>query len=287
MSKIEIVRDLGEFLSASEAGGCADVAKRVPLLVDTHAHIDTDRFDEDRDEMLARAKAAGLAAIINMGDSLESSGRSVAMAGQYDMVYTGVGIHPEEARPMTQADDDMLAGWAQEAKVVAIGEIGLDYYWVKDEEQRKLQRDIFIRQLDIARQLHLPVCVHDREAHGDILAILKREAKGIRGVMHCYSGSLEMARELMKLDWFIGVDGPLTFKNAAKLPEIVQRLPLERILVETDCPYMAPVPMRGKRNEPAYVYHVAAKLAELRQVAFDEVARQTTSNAQELYGRLW
>ena len=286
MSKIEIVQDLSAFLAADEPKAAAAKGTASHLLVDTHAHIDVDRFDEDREEMLARAGEAGLLAIINMGDSMESSARSVAMAKQYDMVYTGVGIHPEEARPMTQADEDMLAGWAQEAKVVAIGEIGLDYYWVKDEEQRKLQREIFIRQLDIARQLHLPVCVHDREAHGDTLAILKKEARDVRGVMHCYSGSLEMAKELMKLDWFIGVDGPLTFKNAAKLPEIVQRLPLERILVETDCPYMAPVPMRGKRNEPAYVYHVAAKLAELRQVSFDEVALQTTSNAQELYGRL-
>ncbi len=286
MSKIEIVQDLSAFLAADEPKAAAAKGTASHLLVDTHAHIDVDRFDEDREEMLARAGEAGLLAIINMGDSIQSSARSVAMAKQYDMVYTGVGIHPEEARLMTQADEDMLAGWAQEAKVVAIGEIGLDYYWVKDEEQRKLQREIFIRQLDIARQLHLPVCVHDREAHGDTLAILKKEARDVRGVMHCYSGSLEMAKELMKLDWFIGVDGPLTFKNAAKLPEIVQRLPLERILVETDCPYMAPVPMRGKRNEPAYVYHVAAKLAELRQVSFDEVALQTTSNAQELYGRL-
>ena len=284
MSKIEIVQDLSAFLADDELKTAA--AKDEATLVDTHAHIDVDRFDEDREEMLARAKEAGLSAIINMGDSMESSARSVAMAKQYDMVYIGVGIHPEEARPMAQADDDMLAGWAGEAKVVAIGEIGLDYYWVKDQEQRRLQREIFIRQLDIARQLHLPVCVHDRDAHGDTLAILKKEARGIRGVMHCYSGSLEMAQELMKLDWFIGVDGPLTFKNAAKLPEIVQRLPLERILVETDCPYMAPVPMRGKRNEPAYVHHVAAKLAELRQVSFEKVALQTTSNAQELYGRL-
>ena len=185
---------MGAFLAVSEAGDCTDGAKRAPLLVDTHAHIDTDRFDEDRDDMLARAKAAGLAAIINMGDSMESSGRSVAMARQYDMVYTGVGIHPEEARPMTQADDDLLAGWAREAKVVAIGEIGLDYYWVKDEEQRKLQRDIFIRQLDIARQLHLPVCIHDRDAHADTLAILKKEGQGIPTVLHCYSGSGVMAR---------------------------------------------------------------------------------------------
>ncbi len=284
MSEIEIVQDLNEFLAGSGAG--ARTKNNSAPLVDTHAHIDVDRFDEDREAMLDRAGAAGLSAIINMGDSIASSARSVAMAKQYDMVYTGVGIHPEEARPMTRDDEDMLAGWAQEAKVVAIGEIGLDYYWVKDEEQRKVQRELFIRQLDMARQLHLPVCVHDRDAHGDTLAILKKEAVGVRGVMHCYSGSLEMARELMKLDWFIGVDGPLTFKNAARLPEIVEQLPLERILLETDCPYMAPVPMRGKRNEPAYVYYVAAKLAELRQVSFDEVALQTTSNAQELYGRL-
>ena len=275
---------MGDFLAVSEAGDCTDGAKRAPLLVDTHAHIDTDRFDEDRDDMLARAKAAGLAAIINMGDSMESSGRSVAMARQYDMVYTGVGIHPEEARPMTQADDDLLAGWAREAKVVAIGEIGLDYYWVKDEEQRKLQRDIFIRQLDIARQLHLPVCVHDREAHGDTLAILKKEARDIRGVMHCYSGSLEMARELMKLDWFIGVDGPLTFKNAAKLPEIVQRLPLERILVETDCPYMAPVPMRGKRNDSRNVAYIAEKLAQIKGMTPEEMADLTLANGKKLFG---
>ena len=142
---------------------------------------------------------------------------------------------------------------------------------------------MFIQQLDLAKQLHLPVCVHNRDAHGDTLEILKREAKGVRGVMHCFSGSLEMAKELLKLDWFIGVDGPLTFKNAARQPEIVQAVPLERILVETDCPYMAPVPMRGKRNEPAFVLHVAEKLAQLRGESLEKIAEQTTKNAQELY----
>lgn len=255
-------------------------------LADTHAHIDTDRFDGDRADMLARAASAGVGVIINMGDSLESSARSVELAKQYDMVYAGVGIHPEEARPMTAADDDRLSAWAQESRVVAIGEIGLDYYWVRDEAQRQVQRDIFIRQLDLARQLGLPVCVHDREAHGDTIAVLKKEARGVRGVMHCYSGSLEMARELLKLGWFIGVDGPLTFRNAARLPELVRRLPLERILTETDCPYMAPVPLRGRRNEPAYVYYVTARLAELRQEPFEHVAEQIWKNAHELYGRL-
>ena len=256
-------------------------------IFDSHAHYDDEQFEYDRNELLVSFKENGVSGVVCCGVNIETSKFAVELSHKYDFVYSAVGFHPLENDEYTDDALERIKELAQDEKCVAIGEIGLDYYWVKDEEQRKLQREIFIRQLDIARQLHLPVCVHDREAHGDTLAILKKEARDIRGVMHCYSGSLEMARELMKLDWFIGVDGPLTFKNAAKLPEIVQRLPLERILVETDCPYMAPVPMRGKRNEPAYVYHVAAKLAELRQVAFDEVARQTTSNAQELYGRLW
>lgn len=255
-------------------------------LADTHAHIDVERFDEDRDAVVQRAAQAGLWRIVNMGDSMESSQSSVEIANQYDMVYTGVGIHPEEAREMTQADDDQLAAWAKMPKTVAIGEIGLDYYWEKDAGKRQLQREVFIRQLDLARQLHLPVCVHNREAHGDMMDILRREAKGMVGVMHCFSGSLEIAQELVKMGWFIGVDGPLTFKNAAKLPEIVQKLPLERIVVETDCPYMAPAPFRGKRNEPAFVYHVAARLAQLRGESLEKVAYQTTQNALELYPKL-
>ena len=154
----------------------------------------------------------------------------------------------------------------------------------KDEAQRALQRRIFIRQLDLARQLHLPVCIHDREAHGDTLAILKREGRGIPAVLHCYSGSREMAREFLRLGLYLGVDGPLTFKNAAKLPEIVREMPLDRLLVETDAPYMAPVPMRGKRNEPAFVRYVAEKIAELRGLTLAEVAAATTRNAETLYG---
>ena len=255
-------------------------------LIDTHAHINVEHFAEDRDAVVERAAQAGLSHIVNMGDSMESSQSSVALTKIYPMVYTGVGIHPEEAHPMTQADEDQLASWAVLPKVVAIGEIGLDYYWEKDGDKRQLQRELFIRQLDLARQLHLPVCVHNREAHGDTMEILCKEGKGIIGVMHCFSGSLEIAQELVKMGWFIGVDGPLTFKNAAKLPEIVQKLPLERIVVETDCPYMAPVPMRGKRNEPAFVYHVAAKLAQLRGESLEKVARQTRANALELYPKL-
>ena len=253
-------------------------------LIDSHAHLDGEKFADDRAAVVERALAAGVVKIITMGDSLESSARSVALAKEFEPVYAAVGIHPEEAQPMTTATDDQLAAWAAQEKVVAIGEIGLDYYWEKDEEKRALQRAIFVRQLDLARQLRLPVCIHDREAHGDMMKILKTEGRGLRGVLHCYSGSWEMAAELLKGDWYFGIDGPLTYKNAAKLPEIVQRLPAERILVETDSPYLSPMPFRGKRNEPAHVLYVAKKAAELRGESLEDFARATRENTRALYG---
>ena len=253
-------------------------------LIDSHAHLDGEKFADDRAAVVERALAAGVVKIITMGDSLESSARSVALTEEFESVYAAVGIHPEEVQPMTAATDDRLATWAAQEKVVAIGEIGLDYYWEKDEEKRALQRAIFVRQLDLARQLRLPVCIHDREAHGDMMKILKTEGRGLRGVLHCYSGSWEMAAELLKGDWYFGIDGPLTYKNAAKLPEIVQRLPAERILVETDSPYLSPMPFRGKRNEPAHVLYVAKKAAELRGESLEAFARATRENTRELYG---
>ena len=253
-------------------------------LIDSHAHLDGEKFADDRAAVIERALAAGVVKIITMGDSLESSARSVALTEEFESVYAAVGIHPEEVQPMTAATDDQLAAWAAQEKVVAIGEIGLDYYWEKDEEKRALQRAIFVRQLDLARQLKLPVCIHDREAHGDMMKILKTEGRGLRGVLHCYSGSWEMAAELLKGDWYFGIDGPLTYKNAAKLPEIVQRLPAERILVETDSPYLSPMPFRGKRNEPAHVLYVAKKAAELRGESLEDFARATRENTRALYG---
>ena len=253
-------------------------------LIDSHAHLDGEKFEDDRAAVVERALAAGVVKIITMGDSLESSARSVALTEEFESVYAAVGIHPEEAQPMTAATDDQLAAWAVQEKVVAIGEIGLDYYWEKDEEKRALQRAIFVRQLDLARQLKLPVCIHDREAHGDMMKILKTEGRGLRGVLHCYSGSWEMAAELLKGDWYFGIDGPLTYKNAAKLPEIVQRLPAKRILVETDSPYLSPMPFRGKRNEPAHVLYVAKKAAELRGESLEAFARATRENTRALYG---
>lgn len=253
-------------------------------LVDTHTHLNDAKFAGEEQAAIERANLAGITKIINMGDTMASSTKAVNLARQYDGVFAGVGIHPEEAYEMTQRDDDVLAAFANEPKVVAIGEIGLDYYWEKDEAKRLLQQRIFIRQLDLARNLHLPVCVHDREAHGDTMAILKKEGQGISGVMHCFSGSMEMAQELLKMGWYIGVDGPLTFKNAAKLPAIVKSFPLERILLETDAPYMAPVPMRGKRNEPAFIRYIGEKVAEIKGITLSEVAKQTSENAMELYG---
>ncbi|ORU00888.1 putative deoxyribonuclease YcfH [Anaerovibrio sp. JC8] len=256
------------------------------ILIDTHAHVNSEKFDQDRGKIITNAIENGVGAIINLGDTIESSKHVLELAEAYDICYAGVGVHPEEAFEMKNDDFDKLSIWAKNKKVVCIGEIGLDYYWEKDPEKRDLQKRIFIQQLDLARQLDLPVCVHNRDAHGDTMEILKKEGKGIVGVMHCYSGSLEIARELVKMGWYIGVDGPLTFKNAAKLPEIVKDIPLERILVETDCPYMAPAPMRGKRNEPAFVKFVAEKLAELKGMDFEAVKRQTTINAKSLYTRL-
>ena len=253
-------------------------------LIDSHAHLDGEKFADDRAAVVERARESGVVKIITMGDSLESSAQSVALAERFEPVYAAVGIHPEEAQPMTAATDEQLAAWAAQEKVVAIGEIGLDYYWEKDEEKRALQRAIFVRQLDLARQLKLPVCIHDREAHGDMMKILKTEGRGLRGVLHRYSGSWEMATELLKGDWYFGVDGPLTYKNAAKLPEIVQRLPAERILIETDSPYLSPMPFRGKRNEPAHVLYIAKKAAELRGESLEAFARATRENTRELYG---
>ncbi len=253
------------------------------MFIDTHCHLEDENFSADRAEVLERAKVAGVEAIINFGSTLESSIALTELAQKFSELYAGVGIHPEEIDEFDEKTCTRLAALAADKKVVAIGEIGLDYHWEKDSERRQIQQKIFIEQLDLARQLHLPVCIHEREAHGDTLKILQTEGKNLRGVLHCYSGSLEMAREVWKLGWLIGVDGPLTFKNSAKLPEVVKAAPRDMILIETDAPYLAPVPFRGKRNEPAYLVEIAKKLAELRGETLEEVAAYTTANAKTLY----
>lgn len=251
------------------------------MLVDTHAHIDDVKYDEDRDEMVVRAKEYGVTRIITMGDTMVSSSNAIKLAEKYDCVYAGAGVHPQEALSLMPGDYDTLAQWMTHPKVKVLGEIGLDYYY--ENASREKQQEIFIRQLDVARQMHMPVSIHDRDAHGDTMAILKKEGRGLTGSIHCFSGSYEMAKELLKMGWFLGVDGPLTFKNAAKLPEIIAKIPLERLLLETDSPYLAPVPKRGRRNEPAYVKYIAEKVAEVRGISFEEVASQTTQNAINVF----
>ena len=256
------------------------------MFIDTHCHLEDENFSADRAAVVERAKLAGVERIINFGSTHKSSAAVTALAETFDELYAGVGIHPEEIDEFDENSCARLAELAATKKVVAVGEIGLDYHWEKDSSRRLIQQKIFIAQLDLARQLNLPVCVHDRDAHADTLKILQTEARGLRGVLHCYSGSVEISREVFKLDWFIGVDGPLTFKNSAKLPEVVKAAPRDRILIETDAPYLAPVPFRGKRNEPAYVVEVAKKLAECRGETLDEVAAYTSANAKNLYAIL-
>ena len=253
------------------------------MLIDTHCHLEDGNFDSDRAEIINRAKSAGVEKIINFGSTMTSSIKICGLTEVFSGIYGGVGIHPEEIDEFDKNSCAKLAELAKNPKIVAIGEIGLDYHWEKDSERRIIQQKIFIEQLDLARQLNFPVCIHDRDAHGDTLKILQTEGKNLRGVLHCYSGSLEMAREIWKMGWFIGVDGPLTFKNSAKLPEIVKNAPQEMILIETDAPYLAPVPYRGKRNEPAYVVEVAKKIAALRGETLEEVAEYTAKNAENLY----
>ena len=246
--------------------------------------MNDEKFSEDLDEVVFRAENVGVNRIINFGDTLESLAKVIQLAEKFSGMFAGVGIHPSEIENFDENKSvDKIVELAAHKKVVAIGEIGLDYHWEKDSAVRLAQQKIFIQQLDIARQLNLPVCIHNRDAHGDTLRILKNEGKGLRGVLHCYSGSVEMAREVWKLGWLIGIDGPLTFKNSAKLPEVVQVAPREMLLLETDAPYLAPTPNRGKRNEPGYLIAIAEKVAELRGEKLEEVAAYTTYNAEQLY----
>lgn len=253
-------------------------------LTDTHCHLNDRKFSADLDKVVKRAEDVGVTRFINFGDTLENSAQVVDLAQKYRSMYAGVGIHPSEIKDFDKNNSvDKIVELAQKYRVVAIGEIGLDYHWEKTVSGKVAQEKTFIQQLDIARQLDLPVCVHERDAHGDAMRIMRKEAKGLRGVFHCFSGSLEMARELWKMGWLTGVDGPLTFKNSAKLPEVFKAAPREMILLETDSPYLAPMPNRGKRNEPAYLIEIAKALADLRGETLEEVAEYTTANAERLY----
>lgn len=250
-------------------------------LIDSHCHLDTEPFDADRDEMMQRAFDAGVKAMVVPGIAIADMPRVLALAERFPQIYVGVGVHPHEATTWTDATREQLRHWASHPKVVAIGEIGLDYHY---DYPRDVQRHVITEQVRLAAELKKPVIVHDREAHGDTLEILARELdRSAGGVMHCFSGSLEFARECIKLGMVISFAGSVTFKNAHNLQEAAQHLPLDQILIETDSPYLAPVPYRGKRNEPAYVRQVAEKIAELQGVSVEEVARAATANTRRIF----
>ncbi len=250
-------------------------------LFDTHAHYDADAFDADRLELLASMPGRGVELILNPGCDVPSSRAAVELAERFPFVYAAVGVHPEECGGWTGGELEALRELARHPKVRAIGEIGLDYYW-EENPPRALQKEVLHAQLELAEELDLPVIIHDREAHGDCLEIVRAHPK-VTGVYHCYSGSLEDAKVLVKLGWMLSFTGSITFKNARKAPEIIAWLPMERIMVETDSPYLTPVPYRGKRNDSGYVRLVAEKIAEIKGLDPEEVARITLENGRRFF----
>ena len=249
-------------------------------LIDSHAHLDSPKFDGDREAVVERAREAGLVAILNVGGDLASSRAAVALAERYGFIYAAVGVHPHDARTVTPAVLDDLRTLSRHPKVVAIGEIGLDYY--RDLSPRPVQRQAFADQLALAAELGLPVIVHSREALDDVLAALQGWEG--TGVLHSYSGGPERLEEVLELGFSIGISGPVTFPKAERLRAVAEAVPLERLLVETDCPYLTPVPHRGRRNEPAYVRYVAQAVARARGMEAEPLARATADNARRLFG---
>ena len=252
------------------------------MIFDTHAHYDDEAFNEDRDQILSSMKDGGVGCIVNVCASVGGFGGTLELMKAYPFVYGAVGVHPDDAGIMTQDTLDEIRRLSHMEKMVAIGEIGLDYYW--DKENHDLQKEWFIRQLDLARKKEKPVIIHSREAAADTMEIMKEYASGLRGVIHCYSYSAEMAKEYVKMGYYIGIGGVVTFKNAKKLKQVVQEIPLESIVLETDCPYLAPVPYRGKRNSSLYLPYVAEEIAALKGAAAEDVVLQTEENARKLYG---
>ena len=250
------------------------------MLFDTHAHLNDPAFDEDRESLLETFKDAGVGYVLNAGCSLESSHDCIALAEAYPWIYASVGTHPDTADEVNEEVLETYRQMCRHPKVKAIGEIGLDYYY--ETIHRDSQMKAFRMQMKLAEELDMPVIVHERDAHNDGMTIVKEFPK-VKGVFHCYSGSAEMARQLVKLGWYIGFTGVLTFKNARKAVETAASIPLDRIVLETDCPFMAPVPFRGKRNHPGLLPHMAEKLAEIRGLSVGEVIAITTENAKRLY----
>lgn len=252
------------------------------MIFDTHAHYDSGAFNADRFDILNAMPAGNVGCIVNPGCDLESSKMAIALAEKYDFVYAAVGWHPEDiVDKLTEEAFEEMCALANHPKCVAIGEIGLDYYW--DKEHKEEQKELFRRQIELAIRLDKPIIVHDREAHGDSMEII-RDYPEARGVFHCYSGSAEMAKELLKRGWYLGFDGPITYKNARQSHEVIEICPADRMLIETDSPYLTPVPFRGKRNDSTKLCYVIEKIAEIKNVSPQEIEQITYDNALRFYG---
>ena len=252
------------------------------MIFDTHAHYDDAQFDTDREELLDKMAAGGIGTIVNAGSTLESWDKIQKLTEKYPFIYGAIGIHPDEVGTLTEESFARMAELLGQEKIVAVGEIGLDYYW--DNETHDKQKYWFIRQMELAREKSMPVVIHSREAAADTMEIMQEHGKGMKAVIHCYSYSVEMAREYVKMGYYIGVGGVVTFKNAKQLKQVVEETPLERIVLETDCPYLAPEPNRGKRNSSLNLPYVAEEIARLKNTTTENVVQITEKNGMELYG---
>ncbi|MCR2044232.1 TatD family hydrolase [Anaerosalibacter massiliensis] len=253
------------------------------MLIDSHAHLDDKRFNKDRDRLIKSLEENDISLVINIGADISTSIKSVKLAEEYENIYAAVGVHPHSAKEMDDSTIEVLRAFANRDKVVAIGEIGLDFHY--DNSPRDIQRKRFIEQIKLAKELDMPIVVHSRDADQETFDIIKEEAADgkLRGVLHCYSGSAEMAKDYVDLGFYISLAGPVTFKNARKPREVAKTVPIDRLLVETDSPYLTPEPHRGKRNEPLYVRHVASMIAEIRGMSFEDVGRITSENTKKLF----
>jgi TatD DNase family protein len=252
------------------------------MLTDSHAHLDAKAFAHDREDVIERAKQSGVFRIVNIGFNRETIPSTLRLTEQYDFIYAAIGWHPTDAVDMKAEDLDWIEECCAREKVVAIGEIGLDYYW--DTSPKDVQENVFREQIRLAKKLDMPIVIHNREAHADIVRILKEEkAEDVGGVMHCFSGSWETAKLCLNMNFYISFGGPITFKNAKQPKEVLANVPLDRLLIETDCPYLTPHPYRGKRNESSYVQLVAEAAAEIKGISVEELARITSDNAARLF----
>lgn len=253
------------------------------MLFDTHVHLNADQFEEDIEQVIERANEAGVSKMTVVGFDEKTINKAMELTEKYDFIYAAVGWHPVDAIDLNQEYLNWIRDLASHPKVVAIGETGLDYHW--DKSPKKAQKDAFRKQIQLAKEVKLPLIIHNRNADEDVVKILKEEkAEETGGIMHCFGGSIEIARACMDMNFYISFGGPVTFKNAKETKETAKEIPLERMLIETDAPYLAPHPYRGKRNEPAYVKLVAEEIARLKELDYEEVAHQTTKNAEKLFG---